>query len=76
MPPPYLRGWKDTVLVNREAEILVPSTQPATSSRPFMFHCHILEHEDAGMMGQSVHLCLAARGCSASRAGLAGGKGD
>jgi bilirubin oxidase len=19
---------------------------------PYMFHCHILEHEDAGMMGQ------------------------
>ncbi len=51
-PPPYLRGWKDTVLVNREAEILIPFTQPATSARPFMFHCHILEHEDAGMMGQ------------------------
>ena len=21
---------------------------------PYMFHCHILEHEDAGMMGQFV----------------------
>ncbi len=21
---------------------------------PFMFHCHILEHEDVGMMGQFV----------------------
>ena len=21
---------------------------------PYMYHCHILEHEDAGMMGQFV----------------------
>ena len=51
-PPPYLQGWKDTVLVTREAEILIPFTQAAARSHPFMFHCHILEHEDAGMMGQ------------------------
>jgi blue copper oxidase len=51
-PPPHLQGWKDTVLVNREAQILVPLTQAATRSHPFMYHCHILEHEDAGMMGQ------------------------
>lgn len=24
------------------------------SSVPLMFHCHILEHEDAGMMGQFI----------------------
>lgn len=51
-PPPHLQGWKDTVLVPREALIVVPLTQPAPRSHPFMFHCHILEHEDAGMMGQ------------------------
>jgi FtsP/CotA-like multicopper oxidase with cupredoxin domain len=53
-PPPHLRGWKDTVLVAPEAEILVPFAQEASRSFPFMFHCHILEHEDAGMMGQYV----------------------
>jgi blue copper oxidase len=26
--------------------------QPAGDAHPFMFHCHILEHEDNGMMGQ------------------------
>ena len=26
--------------------------QPATDAFPFMYHCHVLEHEDAGMMGQ------------------------
>lgn len=51
-PPPHMRGWKDTVIVGGEAEILVPFSQTASSEAPFMFHCHILEHEDAGMMGQ------------------------
>lgn len=27
---------------------------PASQEHPFMYHCHILEHEDAGMMGQYV----------------------
>lgn len=45
-------GWKDTVLVNQEAEILVQFNQPTDTKSPFMYHCHILEHEDQGMMGQ------------------------
>jgi blue copper oxidase len=53
-PPPHLQGWKDTVLVPRSAELLIRFTQPASRAHPFMFHCHILEHEDAGMMGQYV----------------------
>lgn len=54
-PPAHLRGWKDTVLVPSSAELLVKFTQRAKREHPFMFHCHILEHEDAGMMGQ--YLC-------------------
>jgi blue copper oxidase len=53
-PPPYLRGWKDTVVVARDAEILVPFNSRASDEHPFMYHCHILEHEDGGMMGQFV----------------------
>lgn len=53
-PAPHLQGWKDTVLVPRAAEMLVRFTQQATPDHPFMYHCHILEHEDAGMMGQYV----------------------
>lgn len=45
-------GWKDTVLVNGSAELLVQFDQDASRETPFMFHCHILEHEDGGMMGQ------------------------
>jgi FtsP/CotA-like multicopper oxidase with cupredoxin domain len=45
-------GWKDTVFVEGEAELLVRFDQPASESSPLMLHCHILEHEDLGMMGQ------------------------
>ena len=51
-PPAHLAVWKDVVLVEGQAELLVKFTQPATREHPFMYHCHILEHEDAGMMGQ------------------------
>lgn len=51
-PRPENLGWKDTVLVANETEIVMRFDQPASSEKPFMFHCHILEHEDAGMMGQ------------------------
>jgi blue copper oxidase len=45
-------GWKDVVLVEDRAEVLVRFDNPATPKMPFMYHCHILEHEDHGMMGQ------------------------
>lgn len=51
-PPGHLAGWKDVVLVESKAELLVAFNQLATREHPFMYHCHILEHEDAGMMGQ------------------------
>jgi FtsP/CotA-like multicopper oxidase with cupredoxin domain len=53
-PPDQLTGWKDVVLVEDKAELLVKFTKPATREHPFMYHCHILEHEDAGMMGQYI----------------------
>ncbi len=45
VPSLHMQGWKDTVLVAREAKILVPLKQIASRDHPFMFHCHILEHE-------------------------------
>jgi blue copper oxidase len=45
------QGLRDTVLVQEPVELLVHFTQPAVQA-PFMYHCHILEHEDNGMMGQ------------------------
>ena len=51
-PRPEQSGWKDVVLVAEQAEILVRFDHPAAPKMPFMYHCHILEHEDHGMMGQ------------------------
>ena len=50
-PDPLDAGRRDTVLVDAPVELLVHFTQPGPTV-PFMYHCHILEHEDAGMMGQ------------------------
>lgn len=50
--PPNLneQGWKDTVYVysNETVRIIVKFEYEGL----FMYHCHILEHEEAGMMGQ------------------------
>jgi FtsP/CotA-like multicopper oxidase with cupredoxin domain len=51
-PASHESGWKDVVLVEEHAEILVRFDNPAQPKMPFMYHCHILEHEDHGMMGQ------------------------
>jgi len=55
-PPPELAGWKDTVFLpsGTEAELLVRFTGYTDPDRPYMFHCHLLRHEDQGMMGQFV----------------------
>lgn len=52
--PEWERGWKDTVLVRRgeTVRLAMRFTQPADEAHPYMYHCHILEHEDNGMMGQ------------------------
>jgi len=34
------------------SEVLVRIHFEATADAPYMYHCHILEHEDCGMMGQ------------------------
>lgn len=53
-PLAWETGWKDTVLVNRKTEILVHFNRSSERKSPFMFHCHTLEHEDLGMMGQFI----------------------
>ena len=49
-------GLKDTVLVQRGEVVRIVMTFPEYSDAktPYMYHCHILEHEDQGMMGQFV----------------------
>ena len=51
-PAAHESGWKDVVLVEEHSEVLVRFDNPAPPKMPFMYHCHILEHEDHGMMGQ------------------------
>jgi len=58
-PGPDLQGWQDTVYVRpgHVTRLLVRfdaaegATDPTT---PYMLHCHLLTHEDRGMMGQLV----------------------
>jgi bilirubin oxidase len=45
-------GWKDTVLVEpNETVRFIGKFDPNVNSGLYMYHCHILEHEDNGMMG-------------------------
>lgn len=44
------RGWKDTVAVEPGEKVKIEMT--FTEPGLFMYHCHILEHEENGMMGQ------------------------
>ncbi|HLV05576.1 MAG TPA: multicopper oxidase domain-containing protein [Actinomycetaceae bacterium] len=55
-PPPQLRGWKDTVYLPPHGSVrLIMRFEDYTDATvPYMFHCHLLWHEDQGMMGQFV----------------------
>ncbi len=44
-------GWKDTFLVQPGETVKVIGKFEAINTGDYMYHCHILEHEDAGMMG-------------------------
>ncbi|WP_455220773.1 PKD domain-containing protein [Kaarinaea lacus] len=45
-------GWKDTVLVQPgEFVRIIGRFDPVINVGKYMYHCHILEHEEAGMMG-------------------------
>lgn len=55
-PPANEMGWKDTVRVNpgETVRLIMRFTDYSDEDNPYMYHCHILEHEDRGMMGQFV----------------------
>jgi bilirubin oxidase len=61
--PDNEKGWKDVVFVplmwppgsgNGWVKIIKPFNDFTDSTFTYMYHCHILEHEDAGMMGQYI----------------------
>ncbi len=57
---PEEQGRRDMVLVypNEQIRIISRFSNFADSTTPFMYHCHLLTHEDEGMMGQFVVMPL------------------
>lgn len=56
-PPAYAQGWKDTFLVPAgmgTMRFITKFEDFADDTVPYMYHCHMLTHEDSGMMGQFV----------------------
>lgn len=53
-PEDWERGWKDVVYVPAmgSARVIMRFEDFADPEMPYMYHCHLLMHEDEGMMGQ------------------------
>ncbi len=52
--PENAQGWQDTYLVpagGGSMKIIAKFEDFADNTIPFMYHCHMLNHEDGGMMG-------------------------
>ncbi|MCM3711091.1 multicopper oxidase domain-containing protein [Sporosarcina luteola] len=49
-PPENERGWKDSISIHPDETVKIAIQ--FNHKGVYMFHCHILEHEDNGMMGQ------------------------
>ncbi|WP_341320136.1 multicopper oxidase domain-containing protein [Solibacillus sp. FSL H8-0523] len=49
-PDASMQGYKDTITVQPMDKVRIAVRFPEKGI--YMFHCHILEHEDVGMMGQ------------------------
>jgi bilirubin oxidase len=54
MPPTFERGRKDVVLIksNETIKFITKFETFTDTVVPYVYHCHILMHEDDGMMGQ------------------------
>ncbi len=48
------KGYKDTIFIpgGENVKLIVKMTDYTDAVVPYMYHCHFLEHEDNGMMGQ------------------------
>lgn len=55
-PPAYAEGLQDTFLVGPGSimRFITKFEDFADEAIPYMYHCHMLTHEDGGMMGQFV----------------------
>lgn len=56
LPPAYERGRKDVLLIepNETVRFIAKFNDFVDTTTPYMYHCHILMHEDDGMMGQFI----------------------
>ena len=52
--PDHEKGWKDTffIQINEKVTFVAKFDDFASSDHPFMYHCHMANHEDEGLMGQ------------------------
>jgi len=56
-PAEHMRGWKDVMLIpghQGTAKFITKFEDFTDPEIPFMYHCHMLVHEDEGMMGQFI----------------------
>lgn len=56
-PPPELAGLNDVILIPAgmgTARFIAKFNDFANDTIPYMYHCHMLQHEDSGMMGQFI----------------------
>ena len=55
-PPPELAGRKDTIYLEprRDYRLIMRFEDYTDDRAPYMYHCHLLLHEDEGLMGQFV----------------------
>ncbi|MGI6877467.1 multicopper oxidase family protein [Microbacterium sp. gxy059] len=55
-PPAELAGRKDTIYLEafRAYRLIMRFDGEADPDAPYMYHCHLLQHEDEGLMGQFV----------------------
>ncbi len=63
---PTERGWKDVVLVmpHDTVRFITKFETFANFKVPYMYHCHLLHHEDDGMMGSFLVIDTLATGMS------------
>jgi FtsP/CotA-like multicopper oxidase with cupredoxin domain len=50
----YEKGWKDTfsIVKGEKVTFVAKFEDYASNDHPFMYHCHMSNHEDEGLMGQ------------------------
>ncbi|MEU1528611.1 multicopper oxidase family protein [Streptomyces fagopyri] len=71
---PEESGWKDTITVNANTIVTVAG-RLAKQTGKVMYHCHILDHEDEGMMRPFVIMPSAVHGIHDMLMGMSGAMG-